>query len=61
MQLQDLFWYIPVMISISMVLGASGAEDAKSYWQGAFHTFRALTIGVLCVGLLIHIVARVFS
>ncbi len=61
MQLHDLIWYVPVMISISMVLGASGAEDPKGYWQGAFQTFRALTIGVLCVGLLIHFVARMFS
>ena len=57
----DLLWLPPIMLAIAMVLGTAGTEGREEIKGAIVHTFFTLTIGVLVVGAVIHVVARVFA
>ncbi len=61
MSWSDLIWLPPVMIAVAMVLGATGRHGAREVTRSIVHTFIALTLGVVIVGLVIHVVAQVFA
>ena len=57
----DLIWLLPVMLAVAVVLGATGRDGVRAIGRSIWHTLILLTIGVIAVGLVIHIVARVFA
>ncbi len=59
----DLLWFPPLMLAISLVLGAAGAEDAKpgDMLLSVRRTCVMLPFSVLVVGGLIHVVALLCS
>jgi len=57
----DLIWLPPLMAAIAVVLGATGRHGRRSTMRAIVHHFVALTLGVVIVGLAIHVVARIFS
>ena len=57
----DLLWLPPLMIAISIVIGASGRQGARTIVRAVWSTLVALTLGVLAVGVAIHLVAALFS
>jgi len=56
-----LLWLPPVMLAVSLVLGSAGRNGFSNIARSVVHTFVALTVGVLGVGVAIHVIARVFS
>lgn len=61
MSLVDLLWYLPLMLAIAIVLGASGRRGVRTIARSVWGTFLALSLGVLAVGLVVHVVAVLFS
>ncbi len=61
MSMDDLLWLPPVMLAIALVLGTSGTESAREATRHVVRTFVSFTAGVLCVGALIHLIARLFA
>jgi len=57
----DLIWLPPLMAAVAIVLGATGRHDGRRTLRSIVHSFVGLTLGVVIVGLAIHIVARIFS
>jgi hypothetical protein len=57
----DLLWLPPVMLAVATVLGATGREGVRVIGRAIVHTFVFLTIGVLVVGVVIHVVSQVFA
>ena len=57
----DLLWLPPIMLAVSIVLGATGRDGFRDISRSVMHTFVALTVGVVCVGVAIHLVARFFA
>jgi hypothetical protein len=57
----ELLWLPPVMLAVAMVLGAAGRTGARAIARSIASTFAWLTGGVILVGLVIHVVARVFA
>ncbi len=57
----DLLWLLPVMIAVSIVLGTAGRTGARVIARSIWSTFVALTLGVVVVGVAIHLIARVFA
>ncbi len=59
----DLLWFPPIMLGISMVLGAASAEDGRrgDLVRSILRTFVMLSVSVVLVGVVIHIVANSFS
>ena len=57
----DLMWLPPVMLAVAVVLGATGRDGVRTIGRAIWHTFVFLTVGVLVVGVVIHLVARVFA
>ncbi len=57
----DLLWLPPVMLAVAVVLGAAGRTGFTATAKSILHTFVALTLGVVCVGVVIHVIARVFA
>ena len=57
----DLVWLPPIMLAVSLVLGATGRSGFRDISRSVMHTFFALTMGIVCVGVAIHLVARIFS
>jgi len=57
----DLLWLPPVMLAVAVVLGATGRDGVRTIGRSIWRTFVFLTIGVLAVGVAIHIIARVFA
>lgn len=61
MSWQEQFWLLPVMVAIAVVLGAAGREGRREIRGAIVHTFVVLTLGVVLVGVVIHVIARVFA
>ena len=62
MTLWQLAWFPPLLFCIACVLGASGVHPARGQLlRSILQTFLYLFIGIVGVGLLIHLVAVVFS
>lgn len=61
MSWSDLLWLPPVMVAVAMVLGATGRHGRREVTRSIVHTFIALTLGVVIVGVVIHVVASVFA
>lgn len=57
----ELLWLPPVMLAIAVVLGAAGRTGLKPIVRSIANTFVVLTLGVVVVGIVIHVVARVFA
>jgi hypothetical protein len=57
----DLLWLPPVMLAVALVLGAAGRTGFVNIARSVLHTFIALTVGVLVVGLVVHVVALAFA
>ncbi len=57
----ELLWLPPVMIAIAIVLGTAGRTGFKAIVRSIYNTFVVLTLGVVIVGVVIHVVARVFA
>ena len=57
----DLIWLPPIMLAVSVVLGATGRNGLREISRSVMHTFVALTVGVLCVGIAIHLIASLFA
>ncbi len=57
----ELIWLPPVMLAIALVLGTAGHRGVKETARSITNTFFALTVGVIVVGVVIHIVARTFA
>lgn len=57
----ELLWLPPVMLAIAMVLGTAGRNGAKTILRSIWSTFVVLSLGVVVVGIVIHVVARVFA
>ena len=57
----DLLWLPPVMLAVSLVLGAAGRNGFRDISRSVLHTFVALTAGVVGVGIFIHVIARLFA
>ena len=57
----DLLWLPPVMLAVAIVLGAAGRNGFKVVARSILQTFVALTLGVIAVGIGIHVVAQLFS
>jgi len=61
MSWMDLIWLPPVMAAVAIVLGAAGRTGFRPIVHAIWSTFLALTIGVVAVGVAIHLVARLFA
>ncbi len=61
MSLADLLWLPPALVAIAVVLGACGAQDAREATRQVLRSLGMLTAGVLAVGLVIHLIARLFA
>lgn len=61
MTLVDLLWLPPVMLAVALVLGAAGRHGYRDIRASVVRTFFGLTLGVMAVGIVIHIVARLFA
>jgi hypothetical protein len=57
----DLAWLPPVVLAIAVVLGCSGPGTAREALRKGVRSFVGLTGGVLLVGLVIHLVARLLA
>lgn len=57
----DLVWLPPVMLAVALVLGSAGRDGFMDIARSVVHTFVALTLGVLVVGVVVHIIALVFA
>ena len=57
----SLLWLLPVMAAIAIVLGAAGRTGFTEVRRAIVSTFIALTLGVVVVGVVIHLVATVFA
>ena len=57
----DLVWLPPIMLAVALVLGSAGRDGFANIARSVMHTFVALTLGVLGVGVAIHVVARIFA
>lgn len=57
----DLVWLLPVMVAVAVVLGTAGRNGTHVIARSIWSTFVALTLGVICVGVAIHLIARVFA
>lgn len=56
-----LAWFVPALLCISIVVGAAGHEGAADIRRSIARTFRSFFLGVLMLGLCIHLLARVFA
>ena len=57
----DWMWLPPLMLGISLVVGAAGADDRRSMLHSIRVCFVGLTLGVLGVAAAIHLIARFFA
>ncbi|MDJ0523047.1 MAG: hypothetical protein QNJ90_13335 [Planctomycetota bacterium] len=57
----DLVWLLPVMLAVAIVLGATGRQGVRTIMRSIMSSFVYLTIGVLTVGVVIHVVSLVFA
>ena len=57
----EFLWLLPVMVAVAIVLGTAGRSGARVIARSIWSTFVALTLGVLAVGVAIHLIARVFA
>ena len=57
----DLLWLLPVMVAVAVVLGTAGRSGREVIMRSIWSTFVALTLGVVAVGVAIHLVARIFA
>lgn len=57
----DLLWLLPIMAAIAIVLGTAGRSHRGEIPRAIWSTFVALTLGVVTVGIVIHLVATVFA
>jgi hypothetical protein len=57
----DLVWLAPVMVAISTVLATAGADGLGDGVRRFVHSLVTLTLGVLAVGVVLHLVARIFA
>ena len=61
MSLLELLWLPPVVFAIALVVGTSSAEDFGDGVRAVLDSFLKLTVGVVLVGVVIHVVAQVFA
>jgi len=57
----DLLWLPPIMLAVAIVLGAAGRNGTQNISRSILQTFVALTLGVIAVGVAIHVVAEIFA
>ena len=58
----DLLWFPPLMLGIAAVLGAAGTDrGAREMWADITRMFLTLSLGVVGVGVVVHVVAAFFS
>ena len=57
----DLLWLPPIMLAVSIVLGAAGRNGFKVIARSILQTFVALTLGVIAVGISIHLLSTLFA
>lgn len=57
----DLLWLPPIMLAVAIVLGTAGRSGWQEIRRSIWNTFLALTLGVVAVGVVIHLIARVFA
>jgi len=57
----DLAWLPPVMVAIAVVLGCAGGGTTREAVRKGVRSLLGLTAGVLVVGLVIHLLARLFA
>ena len=61
MTLIDLLWLPPVMLAVALVLGAAGRTGFHTIRRAVVRTFIGLTVGVILVGVAIHLIANAFA
>jgi hypothetical protein len=59
--LLDLLWLPPVMLAVALVLGASGRTGYRAISRAVVRTFLGLTLGVVAVGIAIHLISNFFA
>lgn len=57
----DWMWLPPLMLCISLVVGAAGSEGRAAIQRSIRVCFVGLTLGVVGVAVAIHLVARIFA
>ena len=61
MRLIDILWLPPILLAVAIVLGTVGRTGFRQSVRAVRQTFVALSVGVVTVGIVIHLIARVFS
>ena len=51
-------WLLPVLIAIAIVVGAVGHDRPHALRRSIGHTFQAFLVGVLLLGLAVHLLSR---
>ncbi len=54
----ELLWFVPLMLGVSVVVGAAGVDGRAAITRNIVRCFRTLTLGVVAVGVVIHVLAR---
>ena len=57
----DLVWLPPVLLAVALVLGAAGRNGFHVIRRAVVRTFIGLMLGVIVVGVVIHVIANVFA
>lgn len=57
----ELLWLVPLLVAISVVVGAAGHEGRPAIQASIARTLRAFTVGVLGLAVLIHVVAAILA
>ena len=57
----ELLWLLPLLLAISVVVGAAGHEGRPAIQASIGRTLRAFTVGVLGLAVLIHVVAAILA
>ena len=57
----EFLWLLPVMVAVAIVLGTAGRNGARVIVRSIWSTFLALTLGVVAVGVAIHLIAHLFA
>lgn len=61
MHLGEFAWLPPLIFAIATVVGTANADDAREIPRSIMRSFALLGLGVVLVGLAVHLLATVFS
>jgi len=59
--LGELLWLVPLLVAVSVVVGAAGHEGRPAIQASIGRTLRAFTVGVLGLAVLLHVVAAILA